>query len=169
MRSRRRSANVVAALGRRLGKNRHELLAAIPRDDVDLAHRVLEQRAQLSQHAVAGEVADGVVDPLEMVDVEQQQRERRVVAPRPVDLGGQPVEQRAPVENARQRIGRRQRLEPPIVGARALQGLRAADDRHGRAEHHVGERDVLHASERARRVRFAGAARPSGTDRCRTE
>ena len=78
MRSRSRSANVDAAFGRRLGQDRDELLAAVSRDDVDLAHRVLEHRAELAQHAVAGEVARRVVDLLEVVDVEQQQRERRV-------------------------------------------------------------------------------------------
>ena len=42
---------------RRLRQNEHELLAAVPGDDVHLAHRVLEQRADLAQHAVADEMA----------------------------------------------------------------------------------------------------------------
>ena len=132
-----------SALARRLRKNHHELLAAVARHDVDLAHGLLEQRAELAQHAVAGEVARGVVDRLEVVDVEQQQRERRVEPPRAIDLGRQPIEQRAAIEHARERIGRRQRLEPAVVGARRLERLRAANRRHRRADHDVGELDVL--------------------------
>src|SRR3954468_8949667 len=49
-------------VGLRLQKNADEFLAAVARDDVDFAHRLLEQCAKLSQHAVAGEMPRRVVD-----------------------------------------------------------------------------------------------------------
>src|SRR5262249_50880221 len=53
----------------------------------------------------------GVVDALEMVDVDERQHERAVVAPRAIELGLGSVEEAAAVDDAGERIGRGQDLE----------------------------------------------------------
>ena len=57
-----------------------ELVAAEPRDGVGLAQRRAEPRGDALQHAVAGMMSERVVDLLEAVQIEQQQRERRALA-----------------------------------------------------------------------------------------
>ena len=57
-----------------------ELVAAEPRHGVGLAQRRAQPRRDALQDAVAGMVAERVVDLLEAVQVEQQQRERAVLA-----------------------------------------------------------------------------------------
>ena len=68
------------ALERDLGHDHRELLAAGPRGHVVAAHLVAHQRAELAEHRVAREVAEGVVDLLEVIDVEEDQREAARVA-----------------------------------------------------------------------------------------
>ena len=101
-----------------------------------------------------------------MIDVEQKQREHRLVALRAVDFARESLEQRASIEQARERIGRRQRLEPPIVGARRLERLRALDRRNRRVQHRFGKLDVVIASDFARTARSGARARPIATGRC---
>ena len=52
-----------------------ELVAAEPRQRVARAQRLLQARAELAQHLVAGVVAERVVELLEAVEVDQQQRD----------------------------------------------------------------------------------------------
>ena len=59
-----------------LGQQHGELVAAEPGDGVDLAQRAAQPLADLNQELVAVVVAEGVVDLLEPVQVEQQQRSR---------------------------------------------------------------------------------------------
>jgi hypothetical protein len=85
------------------GARRHEreLVAADAREAVgraDLGRRV---RGELAQHAVAGAVAEAVVDLLERVDVDQQQREARLGAGQRVVERGL---ERAPVGEPGQRV-----------------------------------------------------------------
>jgi hypothetical protein len=49
-----------------------ELVAGEARDDIGRAHRTGQPARELTQHVVAGRVAERVVDPLEAVDVEEQ-------------------------------------------------------------------------------------------------
>ena len=67
-----------AALGRDLQDR--ELVAAEPRDRVDLAHAAAQPLRHLTQQLVAGRVAERVVDLLEAVEIDQQQREALAVA-----------------------------------------------------------------------------------------
>ena len=53
-----------------------ELVAAEARERVVVAHGAAEPRADLAQHLVAGVMAERVVELLEAVEVDQQQRER---------------------------------------------------------------------------------------------
>ena len=57
---------------------------------------------------VAGRVAVGVVHPLEVVEVDQHERQGPSVRDGPVELGLDPADQRLPVEDAGQRIDRGQ-------------------------------------------------------------
>lgn len=60
----------------------HELVAAKPRQDGVIAaqcrHRTADAAGELQQRLVAGLVAQGVVDPFEVVDVGEQQRQLAV-------------------------------------------------------------------------------------------
>ena len=69
-----RAQDVVRDLARlveRAADQQHaELVAAEARDRVRVAHRLADQRGDLAQHVVAREVAAGVVDGLEAVEVQ---------------------------------------------------------------------------------------------------
>ena len=84
------------------GQQHRELLAADPRHHVDESERHGEQRGQVSQHRIAGRVAVGVVDALEVVDVEQDHRQRpwRALPAFDLEFGG--PEEGAPVGDAGQ-------------------------------------------------------------------
>jgi hypothetical protein len=66
-----------------------ELLAAVAGRLVDLARLLAQHRGHRGEHPVAGLVAVGVVDRLEVVDVEHDQADARLEAPRALDLVGQ--------------------------------------------------------------------------------
>ena len=57
-----------------------ELVAADAGDRIDLAHAGAQRAPHLLEQEIAGRVAQGVVDVLEAVEVQQQQR-RHVAAP----------------------------------------------------------------------------------------
>ena len=57
----------------------HELVAAVARGKVLGTHGGLEHLAHVADHGVARGMAGGVVDALEMVYVEQQQRRSRML------------------------------------------------------------------------------------------
>ena len=57
-----------------------ELVAAQPSHGVDAAHAFLEAPGDRGQHLVAGGVAPAVVDGLEVVEVDEEQAERRLAA-----------------------------------------------------------------------------------------
>ena len=72
-----------------------ELVAAQARDQVVLAHRLAQPLRHRLEQLVAGAVAERVVDRLEAVEVDEVDRERRVVAPaardRAIELGQEHV------------------------------------------------------------------------------
>ena len=71
--SRRRSRDL-AGVGERAVLEQHaELVAAQAGQGVGLAHAGAQQRGDLLEHLVAGEVAAGVVDHLELVEVEVEE------------------------------------------------------------------------------------------------
>ena len=65
----------------------------------------------LGEQAVAGVVAEAVVDELEPVEVEEQHRDRRVVATRALQRVGQAVVQQRPVREPGQLVVVRAVLE----------------------------------------------------------
>ena len=70
-----------AGLFQRAAFQQHaELVAAEPRDHVDGAHARLDQRGDLADQPVAGRVAAGVVDQLELVQVDVEQGVARAAA-----------------------------------------------------------------------------------------
>jgi hypothetical protein len=65
-----------------VGQQQEELLAAVAADEVALPKRRAEHGGHGGEHLVAAAVAVGVVDPLEVVQVEQGRRQRRDAAGR---------------------------------------------------------------------------------------
>src|SRR5690606_14792502 len=64
-----------------LGEDDHEFLAAITSEDVGLAQKAqANPRRELLENAVARQMPVGVVEPLEVVDVEEEQREGAAMA-----------------------------------------------------------------------------------------
>ena len=127
-----------------------ELFAAVAGDDVGFAGAFVEQPRQLLQHLVAVEVPLLVVDPLEMIDVENRQGESRPVAVHHGELPGDGVGHAAAVVHAGQGVR-------PHLGERHQVGALLADfvvgigDLRGQMERRL--EDVL---------RFAAQFFPSG-------
>ena len=84
-----------ALLDVRLGQQEHELLAAVAADGVRASEVVLDRLGDAAQDDVAGGVAVRVVDRLEVVDVDEGDRQRPLVAVRPLDLGEERGQERA--------------------------------------------------------------------------
>ena len=101
MRSTPRTGLLVVAL-------RHdddELVAGIPGDDIALAGVFLEHLGEALEGEVAEAVAARVVDLLEVVEVEDGEREGRVVALGGVQLALEHLAQRPPIRNTGQAVG----------------------------------------------------------------
>ena len=116
-----------------------ELLAAEPAHDVGAAQRGAQQVGQPPQHLVARAVSVHVVHPLEIVDVEHEQRHRVVRATRTRELGAQALVEVAVVEEPGERVGLRLLLQPR-AGVRVVErqpggvGERARELELGRGE-----------------------------------
>ena len=106
-------------------QQQHELVAAVAGGDaVHLGHEVTAQHeAHLAQHLAAGEMAVGVVDPLEEVEVEEEDRE--VQAPRARSGGGCRRGRRGGSGRCRGRSGCRAWRSPAPGGRRARSGSRS--------------------------------------------
>jgi hypothetical protein len=59
----------------RIGQQHHELLAAVAGGDVRRADLLLQDPGDAPEHLIAGHVAVGVVVPLEVIHVEDDQRQ----------------------------------------------------------------------------------------------
>ena len=88
-----------------VGEDHGELLAAGAADDVARPHVAFEDVAEGDQDLVADRVAVDVVDALEVVDVEQDEADRGVVARGARQLGGEALVEVAAVEEAGQLVG----------------------------------------------------------------
>lgn len=109
-------------LGGRLragGREDDELVAADPRDGVAVPKRTPQPIRDDDQQLVAEQVAEAVVDVLELIDVDEQQA-HSVAGQGPAPGGGQPGEQQLAVGQAGQGVVQRpvvvqvgQRLEQP--------------------------------------------------------
>lgn len=102
------------------------LVTAEAGDRVGGAHRPLDPAADLTQQDVAGRMAEAVVDQLEPVDVEEQDRERRTGPLHPLDRHEEVVQEQGSVGQPGERVVQRQ---PP----QGLLGLLAVADVRQRA------------------------------------
>ncbi len=91
-----------------LGEDQHEFLAAVAADHVAGAEVRAERLGDAAQDDVAGGVAVGVVDGLEVVDVDEGDRQRPLVAAGTLDLGEERGQEGAAVGHAGQAVERRQ-------------------------------------------------------------
>ena len=144
-RTRTRSATTraVVLLGAR--QHQHELVAAVACDLVVRAHLGAQRVGDAPQQLVAGGVAELVVDPLEVVEVDQHAAERLLLARRARDLLAHAHLHRPVVEQPGQRVGARRGADV-VVGLRVVAG----DDREvgDRLEHvQVLARDLAPVGE----------------------
>jgi hypothetical protein len=89
---------------RRFRKDHRELVAADPAGDVGTAHDGPHALGRLGEHRIPGEVADPVVDLLEVVEVEDDQRQPPLVPMGARDLPRQRLMEVAAVVEARKRV-----------------------------------------------------------------
>ena len=82
-------------------KDDDEFVAAEPRDGVGFAHRGREPLRDRLQQLIARIVAQRVVDPLEVIEVEEQARDVRAVALRLREDLLQPLIEERPIRQAR--------------------------------------------------------------------
>ena len=102
----------VDLVGDLLGEH-DELVAPEARHGIRIADRLREAARQRLQDFVAGGVAERVIDVLEPVEIHEQERDGTIVASRERDRMIEPLEERGPVVQARQRIEPR---KPADVG-----------------------------------------------------
>ena len=88
---------------------------ADPEQDIYPARASADYSYDLLQHVVAGRVAERVVDGLEAIDVEEQQRCPLAETAPTLDGMHETCVQVAPVERAGQRVRDRLGFEPPDV------------------------------------------------------
>ena len=110
-----------------------ELLAPIAADDIRLAQLRLDRRDDAREARIAGGVAVGVVDLLEVVEVEEQHRDRQLARLGAQAGGIEPLDQRAAVEDPRERVG----LRAPL-GIGEGEGLLAHVIGHPERDQHRG-------------------------------
>ena len=114
------------------GQHHHEFLAARSAGQVDAPYRAADAPCHLLQHAVARVVAIGVVDRLEEVDVERQQRQALAAIRRLFDQLQQLGFEVAAVVEAGERVGDGH-LHRGAHGEAQLLGIAVAADLGGDA------------------------------------
>ena len=136
-------------------QEQRELVATDSERSVGMPDRGSDQRAELRQQLIANSVAARVIDALELVDVDEHERERGAVAPGAVDHAPDRLLERAVVAQAGQAVAQRglaralvQLVQPR---PRGLQLRRRAQDLAG---HPDGERDQQqeHRAQRTERL-----------------
>ena len=78
-----------SALGIGLGEDERELITADPEARIRGTDGGTDQQADLHQEVVANGVAAGIVDALELIDVEHHEPKSMAVAARPFDHSAQ--------------------------------------------------------------------------------
>ncbi len=81
-----------------------ELVAAQASDRVRAAHTTLQADRHLFQEQIADAVSERIVDRLEVVQIDEQQRNQAAVPPCLEQGAGQAIVKQAPVWQSRQRI-----------------------------------------------------------------
>ena len=115
IRARARSTGANAPVAFDLREDPGELLPADPRDELAGARRRRQVAADVGQDPVADLMAVGVVDGLEVVEVEDDEGQEVPVAPGALDLAVEALREGAPVRQAGERVGLGQ---PRQLGAR---------------------------------------------------
>ena len=126
-----------------LATDHRELLAAVARQDVLGADRLRHHAGDGGQHRVTGQVTVGVVDLLEVVDVDEQQRQRLLVPDREADLRVQAIDEVAAVEGRRQTVAQRRLEQLLLVVLVDLVLVREAEDRRRADRDLVAVRQVV--------------------------
>ena len=88
----------------RLGHQHDELVAAVPEGVVGLPQIRPEDSRDLAQGVVAGLVAEGVVDPLEVVEIEHHEGHVPAMATEPLELAVENLLERPIVEQPGERV-----------------------------------------------------------------
>src|SRR5690348_16552397 len=95
------AANALGSVHRpvtlRLWENDHKLLPAPTSQDIDAAQGATDDRAQLLQCGVPTSMSESVVDRLEVVQIQHDDRARALVSARAIELLVEPRDQRAMV------------------------------------------------------------------------
>ena len=90
------------------GHHDDEFLAAQPTEQIAAADDAAQPIGEALEHEIADVVAIGVVDALEMVDVENHQRQRRAAHARVLDHRREMALEEAAIVEAGQRVEQRQ-------------------------------------------------------------
>ena len=180
--SRMRSPTESGALAAGIGQHQGELVAAEAGDDVRFAGADADDRRGLDQRRAAGQMPVRVVDPLEPVEIDEQQRQRPAAARGALGFPAQHLRQIPRVVELGQVVGDRQRLgplHPQGVIERKRPGFQCVAQRGqggGRELRFPGRRRPVDADERpdgaatalereAYRRRRTDGARPSASRR----
>jgi hypothetical protein len=94
------AVELIRVFERRLREHDSELVTADTTRDVGRAHDAVDSLRCFCEHRVAGQVSDPVVDLLEVVEVEHDQRELALVAVRARDLASECLVEEAAVVEA---------------------------------------------------------------------
>ena len=105
-------AHRIRAVAAGIRQDQSELVAAEARHHVGLARAAANDRGRLDQCAAAGQMPMRVVDRLEAVQVDKEQRERPSAARRALGFATQDLIQIPRVVQVREIVGNRQRLRP---------------------------------------------------------
>ena len=146
-----------------LATDHRELLAAVARQDVLGADRLRHHAGDGGQHRVAGQVTVGVVDLLEVVDVDEQQRQRLLVPDREADLRVQAIDEVAAVEGRRQTVAQRRLEQLLLVVLVDLVLVREAEDRRRADRDLVAVGQVVTLDPATVAERAVGRARSTST------
>ena len=150
---------------RHVGQEQAERLAPVAGEDVLLAQQVAHDVGEAPQDAVADEVAVAVVHVLEVVHVDQDDRQRRVEAARAGELLLGELDERAPVEGAGEGVARGELLRE-VVGALLLH----QEERHRRDEdHRVGRHQAEGLDRGGREEPAGGRVESDGAGRAQEE
>ena len=110
-----------------------ELIAAKPGDHVASPHAAPQPAADLGQQAIAGVMAEEIVDDLEAIEIDEQHRQLPVPAPRQLDGKVQQLVEQLAVRQVRE----------AVVGGEIFDALIGDHFRVGAVEILQRERDVV--------------------------
>ena len=114
-----------------------ELVAADPRDEIGPSRTRAQQRRRLYQHPVAPRMTITIVHGLEIIQIDQQQRNRTAAACPQRERGADGPSKKAAVRQAGQVVGQGERLRP-FEAPGSFQRDRAQSERRAGDECGVG-------------------------------